>query len=219
MLQHYEIISVVAVFLLAGLLFFEKKESTKGRIIVKPILSLLFIVAALLQTHLNITYFYLVLAGLVLCLIGDICLIFFSNKKIFTAGLGVFLAGHIMYTIAFITGGASDTVLWVTTVACVVLSTGVFFWLNPNLGSMRGPVLAYIVIISAMAIGASALKSNPLLDTTGKSLVYAGALLFYVSDIFVARHRFVKKEFINRAIGLPMYYTAQFMIAFSTGLI
>ena len=82
-----------------------------------------------------------------------------------------------------------------------------------------GPVIAYVVIISAMTIGASALKSNPMLDMTGKILVYAGALLFYVSDIFVARHRFVKKEFINRAIGLPMYYTAQFMIAFSTGLI
>jgi len=219
MLQHYEIISVVAVFLLAGLLFFEKKESTKGRTIVKPLLSLLFIVAALLQTHLNMTYFYIVLAGLVLCLIGDICLIFFFNKKIFTVGLGVFLAGHIMYTIAFITCGTSSAVLWVTTLACVVLSTGVFCWLKPNLGNMMGPVVAYIVIISAMAIGASALKSNPLLDATGKILVYAGALLFYVSDIFVARHRFVKKEFINRVIGLPMYYTAQFMIAFSTGLI
>jgi uncharacterized membrane protein YhhN len=219
MLQHYEIILVVAVFLLAGLLFFEKEESTKGRFIIKPLLSLLFIIAALLQTHPNMTYFYVVLAGLVLCLIGDICLIFFFNKKIFTAGLGVFLAGHIMYTIAFFAGGTSSAVLWLTTVACVVLSTGVFFWLKPHLGNMMGPVAAYIVIISAMAIAASALQSNPILDATGRILVYAGALLFYVSDIFVARHRFVKQEFINRVIGLPMYYAAQFMIAFSTGLI
>ena len=124
-----------------------------------------------------------------------------------------------MYTIAFFTCGASGSVLWVTTIACLALSIGVFFWLKPNLGAMLAPVIAYIVIISAMTIGASALKSNPMLDMTGKILVYAGALLFYVSDIFVARHRFVKKEFINRAIGLPMYYAAQFMLAFSTGLI
>jgi uncharacterized membrane protein YhhN len=219
MLQHYEIIAVIAVFLLACLLFFEKKESTKGRMIVKPLLSLLFIIAALLQTHLNMTYFYVVFAGLVLCLIGDICLIFFFNKKIFTAGLGVFLAGHIMYTIAFITCGTSSAFLWVTIFACLALSTGVFCWLKPDLGVMIGPVVAYIVIISAMTIGASALMSNPILDVTGRTLVYAGALLFYVSDIFVARHRFVKKEFINRFIGLPLYYAAQFMIAFSTGLI
>lgn len=219
MLQHYDIILVVAVFLLAGLLFFEKKELTKGLIIFKPLLSLLFIVAALLQTHLNMTYFNIVLAGLVLCLIGDVCLIFFFNKKVFSAGLGAFLAGHVMYTIAFLTCGTSGSVLWVTVVACPALSIGVFCWLKPNLGNMMGPVIAYIVIISAMAIGASALQSNPVLDMTGKILVYAGALFFYVSDIFVARHRFVKKEFINRALGLPMYYIAQFMIAFSTGLI
>jgi uncharacterized membrane protein YhhN len=219
MIQHYAIILVAAVFLLAGLLFFEKKESTKGLIIIKPLLSLLFMSAALLQAHLNMTYFYLVFSGLLLCLIGDVCLIFFFNKKVFTAGLGAFLAGHILYTIAFFTCGTPGAVLLVTTFACLVLSIGVFSWLKPNLGTMMGPVIAYIVIISAMAIGASALKSNQMLDMTGKILVYAGALLFYVSDIFVARHRFVKKEFINRAIGLPMYYTAQFMIAFSTGLI
>jgi uncharacterized membrane protein YhhN len=219
MTQHYPIMLVIATFLLAGLLFFEKKESTKGLIIVKPLLSVLFIIAALLQTHMNMIYFYLVFSGLVLCLIGDVCLIFFFNKKVFTAGLGAFLAGHIMYTIAFFSCGTAGSVMWVTTVSCVALSIGVFFWLKPNLGSMLGPVIAYIVIISAMAIGASALKSNPMLDMTGKILVYAGAMLFYVSDIFVARHRFVKKEFINRLLGLPMYYTAQFMIAFSTGLI
>lgn len=219
MIQHYEIILVVAVFLLAGLLFFEKKESTKGLLIVKPLLSLLFLIAALLQTHLNMTYFYIVFAGLVLCLIGDVCLIFFFNKKVFTAGLGAFLVGHILYTIAFFTCGAPGAILWVTIVACLVLSIVVFSWLKPHLGTMLGPVIAYIVIISAMVIGASALKSNPMLDITGKILVYGAAIIFYVSDIFVARHRFVKKEFINRAMGLPMYYAAQFMIAFSTGLI
>jgi uncharacterized membrane protein YhhN len=219
MIQHYALILVAAVFLLAGLLFFEKKESTKGLIIIKPLLSLLFMSAALLQAHLNMTYFYLVFSGLLLCLIGDVCLIFFFNKKVFTAGLGAFLAGHIMYTIAFFTCGTPGTVMWVTTVACLALSIGVFSWLKPKLGTMLGPVIAYIVIITAMVIGASALKSNPMLDMTGKILVYLGALLFYVSDIFVARHKFVKKEFINRVIGLPMYYTAQFMIAFSTGLI
>jgi uncharacterized membrane protein YhhN len=219
MIQHYAIILLVAAILLAGLLFFEKKESTKGLLSVKPLLSLLFIIAALLQTHLNMTYFYIVFAGLVLCLIGDVCLIFFFNKKVFTAGLGAFLAGHILYTIAFFTCGTPGTVMWVTAASCLALSIGVFSWLKPNLGTMLGPVIAYIVIITAMAIGASALKSNPMLDMTGKILVYAGALLFYVSDIFVARHRFVKREFINRVIGLPLYYTAQFMIAFSTGLI
>lgn len=213
------IIILIALPLLAGLLYFEKKESTKGLLGVKPFLSLLFILTALLQPHQNMTYFYLVLSGLILCLIGDVCLIFFFNKKIFTSGLGAFLAGHVMYVIAFFAMGATGPVLWITTAACLALSTGVFLWLKPHLGSMLGPVIAYVLIITAMVIGASSLKSNDSITITGRILVYAGAILFYISDIFVSRHRFVKKEFLNRAIGLPMYYTAQFMIAFSTGLI
>jgi hypothetical protein len=43
--------------------------------------------------------------------------------------------------------------------------------------------------------------------------------MFYFSDILVARQRFVKNRFFNRASGLPLYYAAQFMIAFSTGMI
>jgi uncharacterized membrane protein YhhN len=43
--------------------------------------------------------------------------------------------------------------------------------------------------------------------------------LFYVSDVFVARQRFLKTEFLNRLIGLPLYYSGQFMLAFSVGLL
>jgi len=88
-----------------------------------------------------------------------------------------------------------------------------------HLGDMRIPVIAYIVIITAMVISAAALMNNPGLDPAARALVFAGALLFYVSDIFVARQRFVTKAFLNRAAGLPLYYAGQFMIAFSTGLI
>jgi uncharacterized membrane protein YhhN len=40
-----------------------------------------------------------------------------------------------------------------------------------------------------------------------------GALLFYLSDLAVARHRFVHPAFVNRAIGLPLYYVGQLLIA------
>jgi len=49
---------------------------------------------------------------------------------------------------------------------------------------MRIPVIAYIVIITAMVISAAALMNNPGLDPAARALVFAGALLFYVSDIF-----------------------------------
>ena len=36
-------------------------------------------------------------------------------------------------------------------------------------------------------------------------------------DLAVARHRFVKASFINRAAGLPTYYAAQMLLALTVG--
>lgn len=214
--MSYIIVSA-ALPLFAGLLYFEKKESVKGLLSVKPLLSALFIITALIQTHQNMTYFYIILSGLLLCLIGDVCLIFFFNKRIFTAGLASFLAGHIMYIIAFFKFGEAGPTVYAAGIFCITISSFIFIKLKPLLGSMQKPVIAYITIITAMVISAFSFHENAAAGLTG-NIIIAAALIFYVSDIFVARHRFVKKEFLNRAIGLPMYYTAQFMIAISTGI-
>jgi uncharacterized membrane protein YhhN len=50
-------------------------------------------------------------------------------------------------------------------------------------------------------------------------MAFTGAVAFYFSDVFVARDRFMKKEFLNRLVGLPMYYAGQFLIAFSLGFL
>jgi hypothetical protein len=50
-------------------------------------------------------------------------------------------------------------------------------------------------------------------------IVFAGAVSFYFFDVFVARDRFLKSEFLNRLIGLPLYYFGQFLLAFSVGLL
>jgi hypothetical protein len=53
----------------------------------------------------------------------------------------------------------------------------------------------------------------------GRLLALVGALGFYLSDVFVARNRFIKPEYLNRFIGLPLYYGGQFLLAFSVGLL
>ena len=45
-----------------------------------------------------------------------------------------------------------------------------------------------------------------------------GAVMFYGSDLAVARDRFVAPGFSNRAWGLPLYYAAQLVIAASTAV-
>ena len=208
------VIVIVAISLLAGLLIFVKKESLKGVLLTKPSLSILFVIVALSGPAANPTYFYFVLAGLLFCVAGDVLLIF-PAKELFLAGLVSFLAGHVLYSIAFFMRASPGTLTWSIAALCLLISVAVFLWLRPHLGTMLVPVIAYMAVITVMVIGATALAGNEQLGFTGRALVFCGAVLFYFSDIFVARQRFVKKQFINRLAGLPIYYAGQFMIAYS----
>jgi uncharacterized membrane protein YhhN len=76
----------------------------------------------------------------------------------------------------------------------------------PRLGSLRVPVIGYVVVIVAMVIGALAI---------GRGRLVVGALLFFASDLAVARDKFIAKTFANKAWGLPAYYAGQLAIAWS----
>lgn len=213
------LILVAAALLLVGLLFFEKRDSTRGRLMTKPILSALFVATALTGPQSDPGYFRWILAGLLLCMAGDVFLIFFFSRKPFLAGLVSFLAGHILYTIAFFRLAEPGRTNWIMIGLFLAISGGVFAWFRPHLGKMLVPVLAYIVVITAMVIGAASLAGTEPVRFPGRALAFAGALLFYISDIFVARQRFVTPNYFNRAIGLPLYFAGQFMIAFSVRML
>ena len=212
------LILVPAVILLALLLVFEKKDSIPGKLMVKTPLSLLFILTASLQSQPIPSYFTYMLIGFILCLGGDVLLIF-PQRKAFLLGLVSFLLGHVLYVVAFFNISQISSPAWIVTLIIVCVSTGVFFWLKPHLGSMMVPVILYIVVITSMVIGAGSVLFDSTLSPTGTKVVFIGALLFYLSDLFVARHRFIKPEFINRMVGLPLYYSGQFLLAFSVGLV
>ena len=84
---------------------------------------------------------------------------------------------------------------------------------------MLVPVTFYIVVITVMAAGAWAAFRNSSVRRLDAWFILVGEVFFYVSDIFVAHQRFVMEQFYNRLIGLPLYYTAQFLLAFSAGLV
>ena len=74
-------------------------------------------------------------------------------------------------------------------------------------------MLLYIAAISLMVWGAASTLLREALPWTAA----AGAGLFYLSDLAVARHRFVRPAFVNRALGLPAYYVGQLLLAFTIG--
>ncbi len=209
------VIVAAAVPLLAGLLLAASRESLGGTLLTKPLLSALFVATVWTAPHRDPLYFGLVTAGLVLCLAGDVFLIFTRSANLFLAGLVSFLLGHILYGTAFF--AVSSPGAWTAAAAIVLAALGiaVFNWLKPHLGRMKIPVTAYLTAITLMVVAAATLAGDRGHPFTGRMLALIGAVLFYASDIFVARHRFVRKEFRNRLIGLPLYYAGQFMIAAS----
>jgi len=208
----------VAVVLLICLVLGERKGS-RGLILgFKTPLSVLFVVAAVIQPHPLPSYYHLVLVGLILGLVGDVCLALPGNRA-FMAGLVSFLVGHVLYVVAF--AGLTSPMDWVNlgNVLILAVSLYVLWWLLPHVGKMLVPVVLYIVVISAMLAAGWAAFRHTDVSWAAATTILIGAVLFYVSDVFVARDRFVKQEFLNRLVGLPLYYCAQFLIAFSVGLV
>lgn len=212
------IVLAAAVVLLAGLIQAEKTERAGRILIFKAPLSVLFIVAWTLQPVQHPFFAGMILIALLLCLGGDI-LLAFGDRKTFLFGLVSFLAGHVVYAAAFFSIGTAGMFM---TPGVIVLVGSAFFiwrWLSPHLGTMQKPVLAYIVVISIMVAGALSIAGTTAIPVWTRICVLGGALLFYLSDIFVARQRFVVSSHINRLAGLPLYYTAQFLLAFSAAWI
>jgi uncharacterized membrane protein YhhN len=145
----------------------------------------------------------LVLAGLLLSLLGDACLLS-DRRSLFLGGLAAFLLAHLSYAAAFGTRGAPPAWPMVPLGATLGL---VLRWLWPHLGELRGPVVAYTLAIGAMVWLAMGMVPA----------VKVGAVLFFLSDLLVARDRFVAPGLRNRLVGLPLYYAAQALLASAVG--
>jgi uncharacterized membrane protein YhhN len=204
----------LATALLAVLLRYEHSEDRRGVLTTKTVLSLLFVLAAIVQPHPNPGYFHRLLPGLVFCLGGDVCLAL-RSKRIFLIGLVLFLFGHIFYILTFLYLTPIDSWTWMGSPVLLAVSGLLYLRFRPHLGTMKTPVLLYLIVITIMVLGAWTVLGDSRLTRFGRIMVFAGALSFYCSDVFVARDRFWKREFFNRLIGLPLYYAGQFLLAFS----
>ncbi|MGI9246259.1 MAG: lysoplasmalogenase [Steroidobacteraceae bacterium] len=203
---------VLCTLAVAALLAAERRQSQRGKWLAKPLASLAFVATAFASGGLDSSYGLLVLCGLASCLLGDVLLIPEGQPGVFRAGIVAFLCGHLLFAAAFLTQPLGITWLALAGTALAVSLWFVWRWLRPTLpADMRVAVLAYLLVIGAMASLAVALAG-----AGGPVSVALGALAFAASDVSVARDRFVREEFFNRAWGLPLYYFAQLLIALST---
>ncbi len=145
-----------------------------------------------------------IVLGLLLSAAGDAFLLS-DERRAFLGGLLCFLLAHLAYAAAFapISRPALPALGGIALLTAAALA-----WLWPRLGAMRIPVVGYAVAIGLMLWLASGVE---------RALVPAGALLFWLSDLTVAKRRFGPRSPLDRAVGWPLYFAGQYLLAFSVG--
>ena len=168
----------------------------------------------------------LIIAGLMAGALGDILLnlrfvLKNAGKKIFLAGIAVFLAGHILYLIAIIP--ESKSLLLCTIIGIVVAAVILVIVLNKFTVSLAFKIFGIIyvgsvVIMTSIAIGnaVTSILTYKVFFTNPYVIFALGAFLFMVSDVILIFNTFGSKTiFPLRVLNLSLYYIGQVLIAMS----
>ncbi len=154
-------------------------------------------------------YGWLIVAGLLFSVAGDIFLVLPSDR--FIPGLLSFFMAHLFYLVAFqaplTLGGPAGLVA----LGLAVVGLPYFWFLRRGVIESGGkglllPVFLYLSVISVMVWRAFG---------TGQPLLIAGALLFYLSDAILAWARFIRFHRLADLGVMSTYFAAQYLIALS----
>jgi uncharacterized membrane protein YhhN len=153
---------------------------------------------------------WLIVAGLLFCLAGDVILLL--PARYFIVGLGTFLLAHLVFTAAFISDGGPFWSPWLL-VAGLAFGLVLMCYLWPHLGKVRIPAAIYMLVVIVMAWQAG----GRIAQGAGLSgwLAFAGAVLFVASDSILTVNRFARPFRSARLIYMSAYYLALWLIALS----
>ena len=173
------------------------------RYVAKPatLAALIAVAVTLHPAHSDVRAWMVV--GLVLSLAGDVFLML--DEKWFVAGLGSFLLGHIAYVVGLQLAPRSGTgsIVGLAVVAIAISTVGRRVVKGVASGDHRelvGPVIAYLVVISAMVVSACG---------TASGWAIVGALLFYASDATLAWNRFLEQRRFGPLAVMVTYHLGQ----------
>jgi uncharacterized membrane protein YhhN len=162
-------------------------DAAKGLIL--PLLALR-LGLSLAGRDLDMTLRNRVWAAMGCCWVGDIALTF-SGDTAFLFGIVSFLAGHVMFLLAFrhlFAQGWGRSNQWVYSIAmallCGLLPTVAYSLWEPA-GDLAPAVVVYALVITAMAYASWRLASGP-----GVTLLRLGTTAFLASDLILAFGRF-----------------------------
>ena len=91
-----------------------------------------------------------------------------------------------------------------------IFTMGFYIWIRPYLNDMKIPVMAYMVIISIMAILAGYRYQR--INLLSFQLILAGAIFFIISDSLLAINKFVEPFLYSGVFIMATYMIAQYLI-------
>lgn len=199
----YFVLLIIAHFAAMG--FFPQYEVVTKPLIMASLMGL-YISSEIKQNNIFIL-------GILFALMGDIFLNFDSDD-FFKIGLGSFLLMQMCYIYVFSIDKSNITKPFlIKTFAVILLLILMISILWNNLGELKIPVLVYMLVIGAMAIMAF-LRNNKI---AGYSGVVVGAILFLLSDAFLAYGKFVETVTGLSYLVMATYIVAQYLIV--TGIL
>jgi uncharacterized membrane protein YhhN len=209
------ILALVMIASVAGLLAAEQAGSRIAIAVAKMTAASTFVAMALASGATTSTYGQILLGGLLLCWLGDALLLSPGRSAAFQLGIGAFLLGHLAYAAAFFVMGIDPVGVLVGGLVIGCFAWATLRWLRPHLPSdFEIAVQSYIGVISLMVA-----CSVGVAVAGGPAIIAIGAIGFALSDLFVARERFVSPGFENSAWGLPLYFISQFVLASTAALV
>lgn len=149
-------------------------------------------------------------AGLVVAMFGD-ALLSRHGTWAFVAGMGTFLAMHLSYAAGFLTRGVELVTLALAAGSSITLAALVWRWARAYLPERLRPAIAAYMSVLALDLAAGVATG---VMRPGWAIA-VGVLLVALSDIAVLRQRFIVPSLINKAIGLPVYYAGQLLLAWA----
>jgi len=189
-------------------------------ILIKPLICVSLAFYLYRESNMKTGFNRLVFAGLIFSLMGDIMLLYAgSDVYLFLYGLVSFLMAHILYSAAFFRdfkNNPQESKYYGHLMLFLmgVFSMSYYSWIRDYLNDFKIPVLAYIFVISIMAILAAYRYRR--VNLLSFRLICFGAIFFVISDSALAFRKFVEPYSFAGILIISTYMIAQFLITIGT---
>ncbi|MBX7258910.1 MAG: lysoplasmalogenase [Candidatus Hydrogenedentes bacterium] len=156
---------------------------------------------------LSTAYGRFLVAGLVAFWVGDVL-----GGQHYLLGMVFFCMGHAGFICAFAARGIERKRILTALPPMILVVATILRWLLPHVNQ---PIDVFAVCTYSTVIGIMVLTAFGASGGTAGKLILTAALTIFVSDIFVARWRYVNPEVLNGYIVYPLYYAACLLLGFS----